>query len=170
MRGKRIIVAALALIGSGYVAYPFVTLYQLRTAVRGGDAIALTKLVDWSAVREGIKEDICDLVLDEPADVAKKGQLPAFGASFVRGVTGSSVDREFTPEKLVGMVRPSQPTSDGTRISWAFFTDPKHFTIEVALAGHLVPVKAEMALTDMHWKVMRVWIPSSVLAEGHWTA
>lgn len=170
MRGRWPIIAALALVGLGYTAYPFVTLYQLHSAVRGGNAKALSHLIDWSSVREGIKEDICDLVLDEPGDVAKKGQLPAFGASFVRGVTGSSVDREFTAEKLAGIAQPPAPSNDDGSISWAFFSSPGRFAIEVTVAGQAEPVKAEMELVGLHWKVTRVWIPATMLVQGHWSA
>lgn len=170
MHGRWAIIPALALVGLGYTAYPFVTLYQLQSAIRGGDATALSRLIDWSSVREGIKEDICDLVLDEPGDIAKKGQLPAFGASFVRGVTGSSVDREFTAEKLAGLVQPAAPSNDDASISWAFFSGPGRFAIDVTVSGHTEPVKAEMAFTGLRWKVMRIWIPATMLMEGHWSA
>ena len=170
MRGKWALIAALVVAGVSYAAYPFVTLYQLQSAVRGGDAPTLNMLVDWPSVREGIKEDICDLVLEEPDDVAKKGQLQAFGASFVRGVTGSSVDREFTPEKVARMVQPAANASDDASISWAFFRSPARFTIDVSIAGQAEPVRAEMELAGMRWKVMRVWIPGTLLKQGHWAA
>ncbi len=171
MRIARAIVAVLILAGGSYVAYPFVTLYQLRTAVRDGDTAALGKLIDWSSVREGIKEDICDLVLDEPGDTAKKGQLPAFGASFVRGVTGNSVDREFTAERLADIAHPASPsTNDDASISWAFFASPARFSIAVSVIGHVEPVKAEMELTGLRWRVRRIWIPATILQDGHWMA
>ncbi len=170
MRGRWVIVAALVLVVGGYLTYPFVTLYQLRSAVRGGDATALSRLIDWSSVREGIKEDICDLVLDEPGDVAKKGQLPAFGASFVRGVTGNSVDREFTAEALAGIARPSTPSNDDASVSWAFFTGLAQFAVNVSIAGQAEPIRADMELTGLHWKVVRIWLPAALLARGHWTA
>jgi hypothetical protein len=170
MRIARAVIATLVLVGGSYAAYPFVTLYQLRTAVRGGDAVALARLIDWSSVREGIKEDICDFVLDEPGDVTKKGQLPAFGASFVRGVTGNSVDREFTAERLAGIAHPSTEANDDASIGWAFFNSPARFTIDINVTGHLEPVKAEMELTGLRWRVKRIWIPATILQEGHWMA
>ena len=58
--------AAVLAIGVGYAAYPYVTLYRLDNAIHTGDAATLRALVDWPAVREGIKEDICDNVADDP--------------------------------------------------------------------------------------------------------
>lgn len=171
MRGRLPFIAVLGMFGAVYAVSPFVALYRLQSAVRGGDAPALASLIDWSSVREGIKEDICDLVLDEPGDVAQKGQLPAFGASFVRGVTSNSVDRELTPEALAGMARPSsdQPADDAS-ISWAFFSSPAHFTIDVSLAGHLEPIQAVLALKGLQWRVVRIRIPPALLQLTHWTA
>ncbi len=48
-----------------YLAYPYVTLYRLGSAVQTADAATLERLVDWHSVREGIKEDICDIVVDD---------------------------------------------------------------------------------------------------------
>ena len=170
MRSRWVLIAAVAVAGVGYAAYPFITLYQLESAVRDGDAPTLTKLVDWYSVREGIKDDICDLVLDEPSDVAKKGLLPAFGASFVRGVTGSSVDREFTAEKMANIGQPATQSNGDASLGWAFFSEPTRFIINVKIVGQTEPVRAEMALSGMRWKVTRVWLPESLLKQGHWTA
>ena len=62
-------------------------------------------MVDWGSVREGIKEDICDLVIDQPPQDQADGKLPPFGAGFVRGIATNVVDRQVTPEALVAAVR-----------------------------------------------------------------
>jgi hypothetical protein len=170
MRGKRIVISALVLMAAVYAAYPFVTVYQIRCAVRDGDTPTLTRLVDWPSVREGIKEDICDLVLDEPSGPVDSTRLPAFGASFVRGVTSGSVDREFTPEKVVRMTAPASHADDEASITWAFFSRPDRFVIDVSVGGQTEPVRAEMEFTGIRWKVNRVWIPGTLLKQGHWAA
>jgi hypothetical protein len=71
-------------LGAGYLGYPYATLYRLDTAMRRSDASTLRSLVDWYAVREGLKEDICDMVLDEPASARPSNELAPFGAGFVR--------------------------------------------------------------------------------------
>ncbi len=65
MRARWPVFAAFLTMGIGYIAYPYVTLYRLGEAIRGADAATLETLVDWPSVREGIKEDICDLVVDD---------------------------------------------------------------------------------------------------------
>jgi hypothetical protein len=93
MFAAKSMIAAVLAIGVTYAAYPYVTLYRLGHAIHTGDAATLRTLVDWSAVREGIKEDICDNVADDPQS---EGKLPAFGASFVRGIASNAVDQRVT--------------------------------------------------------------------------
>jgi len=105
---KRLWLVALLLLTTGYGVYPYVSLYRLSAAARHGDAEALRQLVDWPRVRAGIKEDICDL---PPEDTAAGAALPAFGASFIRGVAASLIDRTVTPEALAAAVAAAAPVS-----------------------------------------------------------
>lgn len=106
-----------------YVLLPYVVLFQLGQAVRHGDAATLGRLVAWDDVREGLKEDVCDEMLDAPApntladnavaghavtvaqgvgtSAPADGGLKPFGFSFVRGVAGNMIDTNVTPDGLV---------------------------------------------------------------------
>ncbi|HEY0423857.1 MAG TPA: DUF2939 domain-containing protein, partial [Rhodopila sp.] len=80
MRAKWPLLAMVLGVGVTYAAYPYVTLYRLGSAIQSADAGTLEAMVNWPAVREGIKEDVCDLALDDPGP--KTGdELPPFGAS-----------------------------------------------------------------------------------------
>src|SRR5215213_9228256 len=142
MQLRRSLLVAMLSMGVAYVAYPYITLWQLGQAIRNGDAATLHSLVNWPKVREGIKEDICDLPPD-PSQAS--ASLPAFGSSFVRGVMANKVDRHVTPEAVVAAVSAAGPVgapppdrlshlasavvpADASpsigadvRISWAFF-------------------------------------------------
>ncbi len=100
MRARWPLLATVLSIGVAYVAYPYLTLYRLGWAIHSADAATLEALVDWPAVREGIKEDVCDLVADDPAPQTK-GALPPFGASFMRGIRSSAIDQAVTPQALL---------------------------------------------------------------------
>ena len=167
---KPILAAALA-IGVGYAAYPYLTLYRLGHAIHTGDAATLQALVDWPAVREGIKEDICDDVATDPQVTASDGRLPAFGASFVRGIAGKAVDQEVTAEGLVDM---TQHQADGTatrgvaiHVDWAFFRDPIDFIVSFNAPGQRAPIKLRMSLKDATWQVTRIWLPPALLAQAN---
>ena len=164
---RRPAIMAMLVISFFYAAYPFITLYRLRSAVRNGDTPTLALLVDWYSVREGIKEDICDLVLEEAGDVANGGRLPAFGVSFVRGVTGSSVDREFTPANMTSIVRAAADnhTADAS-IEWAFFTGPGQFSAAVQTEAARQPIRIRFDFSGTRWQVSRVWLPDKLLVRA----
>jgi len=163
------ILAAVLAVGVGYVAYPYVTLYRLGHAIHTGDAAALQSLVDWPSVREGIKEDICDKLADDPA---RDGELPAFGASFVRGVAANAVDRRVTPEALVQLTRAPGKVNAGTgtpvKVEWAFFGDPTDFIVSLGASGRRDPIRLRLSLKqDATWQVTRVWLPPSLLQQAN---
>ena len=168
MRVRRPVLAALLAVGTAYVAYPYVTLYRLGEAIRQGDAASLQAMVDWPSVREGIKEDICDLVLDDPAAVRQSGTgLPPFGASFVRGIASNSIDRAVTAEALVAAAstsqRPVSRTGADVHVNWAFFEDPTQFTVSITAQGQTDPIRLQMQLRSGEWRVRRVWLPADLL-------
>ena len=171
MRIKWPLLATFVTIGLTYAAYPYVTLYRLGSAMQTANAATLEKLVDWPAVREGIKEDICDLVIDDP-DSRPGGKLPAFGASFVRGIAANTIDRQVTPQGIASGVvaasvsaphRDSAPAAQ-VHITHAFFDSPTVFMVEVKTAGLADPIRMEMDLRGAAWVVKRVWLPDAMLA------
>jgi hypothetical protein len=164
MRARWPILAAFVVLGAGYLGYPYATLYQLDAAVRRADAETLRSLVDWYAVREGLKEDISDLVLDEPANSRPSNELAPFGASFVRGMTGNMLDRRVTPETVVSMSRgDAQVTPVDAHVVWAFFSDPMSFSVNLRARGAAEPIRVLMELRHLRWQVRRVWLPNELL-------
>ncbi len=114
MRARWPVLAAIVTLSAVYICYPYATLYRLDTAMRQADAVTLGSLVDWYAVREGLKEDICDMAADEPHQARPSNELPPFGASFIRGIAGNVLDQMVTPETVVSMTHP-HATSLGSR-------------------------------------------------------
>jgi hypothetical protein len=157
-------------IGVAYAAYPYLTLYRLGVAIRSADAVTLESLVNWSAVREGIKEDVCDLVIDDPIQKSE-AELPPFGASFMRGIASSTIDRAVTPQALLAATstlpasRPS-PRGADVHVDWAFFDSPTTFLVSLHAANQAEPVKLEMDLRHGKWGIQRVWLPAEVLTPG----
>jgi Protein of unknown function (DUF2939) len=172
MPAKKAIIGVFLAVAVAYVAYPYVTLYRLGQAIRSGDASSLETMVDWSSVREGIKEDICDLVIDEPAEAKAGGQLPPFGAGFVRGITGNAVDAKVTPQALAAVAaqepiaRPD-PKGSPVRVSWAFFAGPTEFLVALRTPGRAEPINLQMEFRVGAWQVTRVWLPPELLAQAN---
>jgi hypothetical protein len=164
MRARWGILAAVVALGAGYLGYPYATLYQIDTAVRKADAETLRTLVDWHAVREGLKEDISDMVLEAPADNRPSNELAPFGQSFVRGMTGNVVDRSVTPETFLSLAHASSHTVYGdARVIWAFFNNPTEFAVAVRSDGCGEPIRVVMELRHLRWQVRRIWLPNELL-------
>jgi hypothetical protein len=170
MRARWPIAGTLLCLAVAYVAYPYITLYRLGTAIKSADAATLETLVNWPAVREGIKEDVCDLALDSPAPKSG-GELPAFGASFMRGIASNAIDQAVTPQALlaatstVPQTRPA-PRGADVHVNWAFFDSPTTFTVSLQAQGQPEPLKLEMNLKYGAWRVQRVWLPAELLQPG----
>jgi hypothetical protein len=164
------ILAAVLAAGLGYAAYPYVTLYRLGNAFHTGDAATLQALVDWPAVREGIKEDICDDVAADPAVTSSDGKLPGFGASFVRGIAANAVDQQVTPEGVVDMTHHhaagTATRAAAVQVSWAFFDDPADFIVSLDTPGQIGSIRLEMTLKDATWQVTRIWLPPALLRQA----
>ncbi|HET6609628.1 MAG TPA: DUF2939 domain-containing protein [Rhodopila sp.] len=168
MRVRGPMLATLAAVGLAYAAYPYVTLYRIGGAIRGGDTKTLEALVDWSSVREGIKEDICDLVVDDPG-AKTGGNLPPFGASFMRGIASSSIDQTVTPQALLAatgsLKRPEKELKGAdVHVRWAFFDSPTSFLVDLKAPGQTDPIRMEMTLHHGGWQIDRVWLPVDLLS------
>jgi hypothetical protein len=168
-------------LGVAYIAYPYATLYRLNAAILSADTSSLESLVDWHAVREGIKEDVCDMVAEEPHTLPG-GALPPFGASFVRGIASNVIDQSVTPQALVAMTTPvppsmtapvasnqASPPGADVHVTWAFFDSPTVFQISLLASGQTEPIRLEMDLRHGSWRVRRVWLPTTLLSAGYRT-
>jgi len=166
-----------------YAAYPYVTLYRLSYAIRHGDSSVLETLVDWDEVREGIKEDVCDTLAEEPAAsdsaAAKPAQeddatLPAFGSGFVRGIASHVIDANVTPRAIMTAVKAdssipkaAHPAHGQPEIEWAFFDSPTTFSVLLRPSKHASPIRIQMELRDREWKITRAWLPRELLIRAN---
>ena len=170
MIGRKPAIGACLAIVMAYGVYPYVALYRLGQAIRGGDAAALQSMVNWDSVREGIKEDICDMVVDQPAQTKANGQLPPFGAGFLRGIATNVIDKQVTPEALAKVARqPEKQVAAGAdvQVSWAFFAGPSTFVVDLNAQGQTSPIRLQMDLREGAWHVTRVWLPPDLLSQAN---
>jgi hypothetical protein len=187
MRAKPIL-CTLVLLAAAYIAYPYLALYRLQAAIANGDTARLAALVDWDQVRQGLKDDIAEQLVQEPVDPPELAEqpvartqnavaaLPPFGSSFIKGIASKAVDETVTPDALARMARPvdeaeatePDPVNAGSlrdaRVSWAFFESPDTFMLWLHTpAGGKQPLKLRMGLRDGAWKVIRIWLPPALL-------
>jgi hypothetical protein len=170
--GRKPAIGACLAIVMAYGVYPYVALYRLGQAIRGGDATALQSMVNWDSVREGIKEDICDMVVDQPPQTKAGGQLPPFGAGFLRGIATNVIDKQVTPEALAKAAHEPETRHVATaganvQVSWAFFAGPSTFVVDLNAPGQTSPIRLQMDLREGAWHVTRVWLPLDLLSQAN---
>jgi hypothetical protein len=177
MRGTKAILGGALLLTAAYATTPYFTLWRLYGALCGGNTEALAGMVDWQAVRAGVKQDIDDGIIgmSQPQLVASNG-LPPFGAGFVSGIAGNEVDRELTPERIEVAARSlstleatpvAQPPRGGLHaIEHAFFDSPRGFELRLRPPGcdpDDPPLRVRLELQGITWRVVRVWVPQEIV-------
>jgi Protein of unknown function (DUF2939) len=99
------------LIGIGFAATPLWTLYNLKEAADQKDATALSKYVDYSAVRENLKVDLKAKMASEMTE--RNDKLPGLAAgalaTLAGGVIDPMVDALVTPDSLALVMKGQNP-------------------------------------------------------------
>ena len=96
LAGAAVILAGL------YLAGPTLALLRLRRAARDGNARAVTRLVDFPALRRGLAHQLAATALGAPA--GGHGLAP-FGFSFAAGIARHEMTAVLTPATLIRMAR-----------------------------------------------------------------
>ena len=95
-----VLLALLAWTASG----PWRTLAGIRHAVMAEDARALSRHVDFPALRASLKPQVQDRVVRAAGVDAQSGRFAAFGVAVASGVAGGLVDAMVTPAGLGAMM------------------------------------------------------------------
>lgn len=110
MKRRALLIATAVLALAGLYATPYVTLHQMRKAAAADDAPALAARVDFPALRENLKADMQQRMLDR--DRNERGEpSPAstFGAALAGALLGPMVDALITPEALARILEGQRP-------------------------------------------------------------
>ncbi len=101
-------VAALAFLGSPYLA-----VWRLSQAVKGGDARTVAALTDFPAVRANLRPQLDAWLKAQAAKHEAHGVLGQLEAALAPYLAGSLVDVAVTPETLTAMLRSARPPRPG---------------------------------------------------------
>jgi hypothetical protein len=158
---------------AAYAVSPFVALWRISHAIDVGDTATLHAMIDWPAVRQGLKDDITDGIIGMPREtLIASNSLPRFGASFISGIAASAIERAVSPQALVGAARLLAPVeSPGGGSSWpsivdAGFASPISFDMNVRAPcqeADEAPLHIRLAFRGGVWTVIRVWIPQDLM-------
>jgi hypothetical protein len=102
------IAAFLVFLTAVYVAYPYFALYRLGEALRTQDVEAIDGKVDWTRVRQGIKDDVNAALLDKvrPDDA---NPLAGLGVALAGKLASPVVDAAVTPAGLIAVANADRP-------------------------------------------------------------
>ena len=147
-RSFRLLLITLLLFAACYAGGPFLTLWRISRALDSGNLATLQSLVDWTAVRQGLKDDIAEGVIGMPQrTLLASNTLPPFGASFISGIAGTEIDRAVTPEGLLQAARLLDPPL--YRSVWhrgAGSAARPRFPVAIVKAGFSTPAQFDLDL------------------------
>lgn len=95
-----LVVALLIALGAYVAAGPYLTVRAIRTAVERQDAAALSKQVDFPALRTSLKAQLTDRLVREAGPDLQSSTFGAIGLSLASGLVGGVVDAMVTPTGL----------------------------------------------------------------------
>lgn len=99
------LLAAAAVVGAA-AASPYVAVNRLKEALLAGDEEEIRDRVDFPKLREALKEDAAEFVLENAKADAENGDpMAAVGAAFAGSITERVVDAYVTPKWLAEVAR-----------------------------------------------------------------
>lgn len=173
---KWIVLIAVVLLALGaYVAAgPYLTVRAIRAAVQAQDAAALSKQVDFPALRASLKAQLSDRLVRQAGPELQSNPFAAFGLSIANGVIGGAVDGMVTPLGLGGLMEghkvwkriddgisspePASPAPEPLHDARYRYQSPSRFTATVLDDGGQ-PMVFVMTRHGLRWKLSDIRLP-----------
>lgn len=102
---RTVLYGVLLLLVAAYVGWPYYTLYRINAALDAGDRAALDSLVDWQALREGLRSEVAAIHAPPAAGGAAAGDSSALAALIAPKVNELLVDAYASPQGLARLIR-----------------------------------------------------------------
>jgi hypothetical protein len=184
------IFAAIFIACAGWIAWPFYALYDLAAGLEQGDPVVLERRIEWSGVRQGLRDDINAMFIamiatDPLTSKPDGGSALGTGLSAIFGpaIINQMIDAYVSPQTLPNLIRrgrftelnvtekPSQENISFSKFNWsrityAFFSGgPSTFLVEtnVDLDSTERPLILLFKWTG-DWKLTRIFLPSDAIA------
>jgi hypothetical protein len=165
----------------GYTAWPLLSAWQLRSALKARDLPTIEARVDWPTLRANLKQTIAANLRDDSRSPGAGAVAKALKRTLGPVVAGRMVELVVTPRTLgrvlAGRMAAAEIKSEASgaasddaeaaavgdtlaprRLRWAFFETPTRFRIEVA--DRTEPAKRAVsifALQGVSWKLVDVY-------------
>lgn len=169
------LVLALLLLLTTYVAVgPYLTVRAIRIAVKEQDAAALSRQVDFPALRASLKAQLDDRLLRKAGPDLQSNPLAAFGLSIANSLIGGGVDAMVTPAGLGALMEghkiwkrvddgisppdPAAPAPEVLHDARYRYESPSRFTATVA-DDEGRPMVFVMTRDGLRWKLSDIRLP-----------
>ncbi|MCQ8242075.1 DUF2939 domain-containing protein [Rhizosaccharibacter radicis] len=165
-RARRCCLSTLCLSALLFAGSPLAALWQMGTALQQRDLRTVEASLDWSSVRDGLRNDMPAMLGLQPVD----DDLPGFGESFASNVAVQAVDQEVTPARLptlLSQMRSAAAPGPATAMpGWyglvqAGFAAPNLFQATFQLSPKGQPVRVSLRIEQWRWKIVRIELPST---------
>jgi hypothetical protein len=160
---------------AGYVAVgPYLTVRAIRIAVKEQDAAALSRQVDFPALRASLKTQLDDRLLRKAGPDLQSNPFAALGLSIANGLIGGGVDAMVTPAGLGALMEghkiwkrvddgisppdPAAPAPEALHDARYRYESPSRFTATMIddAGGSMVFV---MTRDGLHWQLSDIRLP-----------
>ena len=166
---RRLFLLFLILLGV-YIAYPYWTLLRLEQALLANNAEKLEKIVDFPAIRAGMKKQVEGGLLEKSQKLGEtRPILGDIGEALTRAlapsVVGGTVDSLVTPETILNnpTVVEHREKDEGFRdfLTYAFFASPTRFTVDVKdpKRADAPTVTGTLTLKGVRWRLTDIELP-----------
>ena len=181
-----LLIGAAIVFAGAYLASPFVGLVSLFSAARAGDARRLEQLVDFPAVRAGLKAQISATLAEQRPNDPQPRPQPSVGQLPLSSYMDRAIDAYVTPQAIATMVRnagaparPGQEAADSDAATDAISIEAKGVDVRprfaylgvnrfrASLENAAKPTEALVLVFErrgaFNWRLTRIDLPASAL-------
>ncbi|MDO8289155.1 MAG: DUF2939 domain-containing protein [Parvibaculum sp.] len=167
--GKRgpYIAGAIAFIAL-WTAWPYWAIYDLQTALVAGDKVRLSSLVDWTSVRDGVREDLKAAYTSKikAADPRMQALSQAMSGAAIDQVVEQQINPSMLSEMAKGSMADDNPMS---QVRYAFFEgSPLVFRMDIGAQFSTQNERTIYLLEwNLGWRLKRIIVAPYLLGAGN---
>ncbi|ENX33050.1 hypothetical protein F889_02981 [Acinetobacter colistiniresistens] len=181
------IVALLLLVVAYVYASPYLTIYQIRQALKNEDTTALAHFVDFPSVRQNLKDQFNAALLEKfPEDErGREGGFAALGAMLASSMVDKMVDMMVSPQGVSMLLQgkklkeglpdsahsepqpvqaETQKQSPQEQVNYrSHYQSLNQFVVEIQQAEQRSKMNVIMQRQGLSWKVTQIQLPMAQL-------
>lgn len=157
-------IAGLAIFIALWTVWPYWAIYDLQTSLTQGDKVRLASLVDWTSVREGIRDDLKAAYTNKI--VAPDPRVQALTRAVSSAAIDRVVDQQINASTLSEIAKSGFGSEDPMgQVRYAFFEgSPLVFRMDIGPAGSASEQQTIYLLEwNLGWRLKRIMVAPYLL-------